>query len=124
MQLRLFRHFVPASVVFLVSSDALLITAAFYQLLSHAEIGSETIIGACALVGERKQLPGGALYLGIPAKVQRPLSETERADLPDRAARYYRYAAEHAISAVRGRGHLQAPGDQGVIHKIFRVFTG
>ena len=28
-------------------------------VLSRAEIGPETIIGACALVGEQKQLPGG-----------------------------------------------------------------
>ena len=35
MQLRLFRHFVPVSVVLLVSSDALLITGAFYQMLSQ-----------------------------------------------------------------------------------------
>jgi sugar transferase (PEP-CTERM system associated) len=39
MQLRLFRHFVPVSVVLLASSDALLITGAFYQLLSAPEIG-------------------------------------------------------------------------------------
>jgi sugar transferase (PEP-CTERM system associated) len=39
MQLRLFRHFVPVSVVLLASSDALLITGAFYQLLSASEIG-------------------------------------------------------------------------------------
>jgi sugar transferase (PEP-CTERM system associated) len=38
MQLRLFRHFVPVSVVLLASSDALLITGAFYQLLSAPEI--------------------------------------------------------------------------------------
>jgi len=36
MQLRLFRHFIPVSVVLLVSSDALLITGAFYQMLSQA----------------------------------------------------------------------------------------
>jgi sugar transferase (PEP-CTERM system associated) len=40
MQLRLFRHFVPVSVVLLASSDALLITGAFYQLLSGSEIGT------------------------------------------------------------------------------------
>ena len=37
MQLRLFRHFVPLSVVLLASSDALLITGAFYQLLSPGD---------------------------------------------------------------------------------------
>lgn len=35
MQFRLFRHFVPASVVLLVSLDAVLITGAFYQMLSQ-----------------------------------------------------------------------------------------
>jgi carbonic anhydrase/acetyltransferase-like protein (isoleucine patch superfamily) len=92
-------------------------------VLSRAEIGSETIIGACALVGEHKQLPGGSLYVGIPAKALRVLSVSERADLPERAARYYRYAGEHRISAVRGRGQLEAPGDRGLLGKIFRVFT-
>ena len=67
-------------------------------VLSRAEIGSETIIGACALVGEGKQIPGGSLYVGIPAKLLRALNEAERADLPDRAARYHRYAAEHRAS--------------------------
>ncbi len=67
-------------------------------VLSGAEIGDETIIGACALVGERKQVPGGSLYVGIPARALRALSEAERADLPARAARYRRYAAEHRAS--------------------------
>ncbi len=45
MQLRLFRHFVPVSVVLLASSDALLITGAFYQLLSHSEVGTPLVLG-------------------------------------------------------------------------------
>ena len=44
MQLRLFRHFVPLSVVLLASSDALLITGAFYQLLSASEIGVPIVL--------------------------------------------------------------------------------
>ena len=44
MQLRLFRHFVPLSVVLLASSDALLITGAFYQLLSAPEIGVPIVL--------------------------------------------------------------------------------
>ena len=44
MQLRLFRHFVPLSVVLLASSDALLITGAFYQLLSASEIGAPIVM--------------------------------------------------------------------------------
>ncbi len=45
MQLRLFRHFVPVSVVLLVSSDALLITAAFYQMLSQSNGSTPLIFG-------------------------------------------------------------------------------
>src|SRR5712692_6741801 len=48
MQLRLFRHFVPVSVVLLVSSDALLITGAFYQLLSEAGIGTPIVLGVAS----------------------------------------------------------------------------
>ncbi len=64
-------------------------------ILSRAEIGSESIVGACALVSEGKQLPGGMLYVGIPARQVRPLSEAERADLPARAERYSRSAGEY-----------------------------
>jgi FlaA1/EpsC-like NDP-sugar epimerase len=46
MQLRLFRHFVPVSVVLLASSDALIITCAFYQLLSYSELGTPILLGA------------------------------------------------------------------------------
>jgi sugar transferase (PEP-CTERM system associated) len=45
MQLRLFRHFVPVSVLILVSSDTLLITGAFYQLLSEAQFGPPIVFG-------------------------------------------------------------------------------
>jgi sugar transferase (PEP-CTERM system associated) len=46
MQLRLFRHFVPVSVLLLASSDALLITGAFYQLLSESGVGTPIVLGA------------------------------------------------------------------------------
>ena len=48
MQLRLFRHFVPISVVLLVSSDALLITGAFYQMLSHLGGGTPVVFGVAS----------------------------------------------------------------------------
>src|SRR6266849_1231363 len=44
-------------------------------VLSHAQIGSNTIVGACALVGERKTIPGGVLAVGVPAKVLRNLTD-------------------------------------------------
>src|SRR5437763_14785527 len=52
MQLRLFRHFVPISVVLLASSDALLITGAFYQLLSSSEVVMPIVLGASSFSGQ------------------------------------------------------------------------
>src|SRR6266567_3516733 len=50
-------------------------------ILSYARVGSQTIIGACALVSEGKQIAGGQLALGIPARAVRELTEAERAEL-------------------------------------------
>src|SRR6266852_9848371 len=52
MQLRLFRHFVPVSVVLLASSYALLITGAFYQLLSASEIGVPILLRASTFAAQ------------------------------------------------------------------------
>jgi carbonic anhydrase/acetyltransferase-like protein (isoleucine patch superfamily) len=63
-------------------------------VLSHASIGSQTLIGACALVSEYKQMPGGVLVMGIPAKVVRELSEVEIEGLAKSAASYCERARE------------------------------
>jgi sugar transferase (PEP-CTERM system associated) len=52
MQLRLFRHFIPVSVVLLASSDALLITGAFYQLLSASENGTPIVLRASSFTAQ------------------------------------------------------------------------
>jgi sugar transferase (PEP-CTERM system associated) len=52
MQLRLFRHFVPVSVVLLASSDTLLITGAFYQLLAASEIGVPILLRASTFAAQ------------------------------------------------------------------------
>src|SRR6266704_7015704 len=67
-------------------------------VLSHAQVGSRTIIGACALVGERKSIPEGVLILGIPAKYVRELTEVELENIISRAEGYYERALEHKQS--------------------------
>jgi carbonic anhydrase/acetyltransferase-like protein (isoleucine patch superfamily) len=67
-------------------------------VLSHARVGSETIIGASALVGEHKEIPGGTLALGVPAKAIRDLTPAERTGIADSARRYQRYAQSHQRS--------------------------
>lgn len=64
-------------------------------ILSHAQIGEEAIIGACALVSEHKQIAAGMLVLGVPAKVVRELSEAEREQIANSAAGYRERAALH-----------------------------
>jgi hypothetical protein len=66
MQLRLFRHFVPVSVVLLASSDALLITGAFYQLLSGSEVGTPIVLGASSF---NAQFSAGLSFAAVTAMV-------------------------------------------------------
>ena len=67
-------------------------------VLSHARIGSNTIIGACSLVGEHKSIPGGVLAVGVPAKVKRDLTDAEQHHLLTSAAGYRQRAIEHRES--------------------------
>lgn len=67
-------------------------------VLSHAQIGADTLIGACALVSERKQIPGGVLVLGVPAKVARPLTPAEQEAILTSADGYHIRAQDHQRS--------------------------
>jgi carbonic anhydrase/acetyltransferase-like protein (isoleucine patch superfamily) len=73
-------------------------------VLNHAYVASTTIIGACALVGERKHIPGGVLALGVPAKVVRNLTPEEIEHIVTSAAGYYERALEHkkALESLSG----------------------
>jgi sugar transferase (PEP-CTERM system associated) len=66
MQLRLFRHFVPISVVLLVSSDALLITGAFYEMLSQSSGSMPLVFGVASFPA---QLSAGLSAAAIAAMV-------------------------------------------------------
>lgn len=67
-------------------------------VLSHSQVGAGTIIGACALVGERKIIPEGVLALGIPAKVARPLNPAESEHIITSATDYHERAMLHKQS--------------------------
>ncbi len=68
-------------------------------VLNGARIGSQSIIGAHALVPEGMEIPPGVLVVGVPAKVRRELTDDERAGLAAQAARYVANAARHAAEA-------------------------
>lgn len=67
-------------------------------VLSHARVGAGTIIGACALVGERKEIPEGVLAIGIPAKLARDLTPEEAQDIVTSADGYCERARLHRQS--------------------------
>lgn len=59
-------------------------------VLDGAVVEDEVIIGANTLVPPGKHLETGYLYLGSPAKPVRPITATEREQLPYSAAHYLR----------------------------------
>jgi carbonic anhydrase/acetyltransferase-like protein (isoleucine patch superfamily) len=69
-------------------------------ILDGAEIGDGSIVGAGALVTEGIKVPTGVLVLGIPAKVVRPLTETETAFLSQSAKNYINLGATYRKKGI------------------------
>src|SRR5919199_1856265 len=69
-------------------------------VLSDAVIGRECIVGANALVPERKEFPARSLIVGVPGRVQREVTDAEAAGIQDNARRYAGYAQAHLRSRV------------------------
>ncbi len=69
-------------------------------LLNRAVIGADCIVGAHALVTEGKVFPDGSLIVGSPARLLRPLTETEVAGLRLSAATYVANARRFAGSCT------------------------
>jgi gamma-carbonic anhydrase len=57
-------------------------------VLDGAEVGSDSIIGAGALLTKETRVPPGSLVLGTPAKVVRPLTVAEQKSIEELAAKY------------------------------------
>jgi len=62
-------------------------------VLEGAVIGSQSVVGARAVVTGSMRVPPGSLVLGMPARVVRPLSPEERARLKSHAKKYVAIAA-------------------------------
>ncbi len=65
------------------------------KVLDGAIIEDEVIIGAGTLVPPGKRLESGYLYVGSPARQQRPLTEKERSFFTYTAANYVRLKDQH-----------------------------
>lgn len=60
-------------------------------ILDHAVVGTQSIVGAGALVTGGMKIPPRSMVLGVPARVVRPLTDEEVATLAEYAANYVRY---------------------------------
>ncbi len=60
-------------------------------ILDHANIGSDSIIGAGALVTGGKEIPPRSMVIGSPARVVRELTDEEVATIMNYANNYVRY---------------------------------
>ncbi len=72
-------------------------------IMDGAVIGEDSVVGAGALVTEQTAVPPKSLILGSPAKVKRPVSESELAWIRDSAENYVRYAKEYLTDPTRTR---------------------
>jgi len=84
-----------------VSDDCLIGMGA--RILNGAFLGPECLVGANALVTEGKRFEEGGLIVGAPARLVRPLTDTEKAALRMSAAHYADKAARYA-SGLRLHG--------------------
>ena len=66
-------------------------------LLDGAIVEDDVIVGAGSLVPPNKVLQSGYLYVGSPCKQVRPLTEAERAFLPQSADNYVRLKNEYLV---------------------------
>lgn len=70
-------------------------------LLDNCEIGPWTIIGAGALVPPGRRVPGGVLYVGVPGRVVRELTEADLESIRRGHQEYLRLAADYAEEDAR-----------------------
>lgn len=71
------------------------------RILNGAVLGPECLVGAGALITEGKNFEGGGLIVGVPARLVRPLNDSEKSAIRLSAAHYAEKAARYAASLKR-----------------------
>jgi len=64
-------------------------------LLNYVQVGEGSIIAAGALVAENTVIPPRSLYMGVPAKFRRSVTDDELAFIDLHATNYLRYKKEY-----------------------------
>jgi carbonic anhydrase/acetyltransferase-like protein (isoleucine patch superfamily) len=72
-------------------------------IMDGAVIGEDCVVGAGALVTEGTIVPPKSLILGSPAKVKRPVTNTELAWIKESAQNYIKYAKQYLSDPAKGK---------------------
>jgi hypothetical protein len=82
------------------------------RILDGARIGAGSLAAAGAVVGERLEVPPGSLVVGVPAKVNRSLSDQAKRSLRNNADSYERLAADYAeaLAEAQPQGQVSVAG--------------
>jgi len=70
-------------------------------LLNNVRVGEGSIVAAGAVVAEDTVIPPRSLYMGVPAKLRRAVTEDEQAFIRMHAEHYLQYKASYLAEAVR-----------------------
>lgn len=73
-------------------------------VLNGAHVGAGSLVAAQALVPQGMQVPPGSLVAGVPARVQRDLTQEERTVVRLNAEHYMALAEAHRNAVGDGRG--------------------
>ena len=72
-------------------------------VLNHAVVGEGSIVAAGAVVAENTVIPPRSLYMGVPAKLRRKVTEDEQAFIRMHAENYLQYKASYLADAAKKR---------------------
>jgi carbonic anhydrase/acetyltransferase-like protein (isoleucine patch superfamily) len=70
-------------------------------LLNHVRVGEGSIVAAGAVVAEDTVIPPRSLYMGVPAKLRRKVTEDEEAFIRMHAEHYIQYKASYLAEAAK-----------------------
>jgi carbonic anhydrase/acetyltransferase-like protein (isoleucine patch superfamily) len=70
-------------------------------LLNNVRVGEGSIVAAGALVAENTEIPPGSLFMGVPAKLRRPVTAEETEYIRTRASNYLRNKNAYLAAAAK-----------------------
>jgi carbonic anhydrase/acetyltransferase-like protein (isoleucine patch superfamily) len=71
-------------------------------ILNNVRVGEGSIVAAGALVLENTLIPPRSLYLGVPARFQRQLTDADRVFIDKHATHYLHYKESYLAELVKG----------------------